>query len=359
MARSGMRHEGEDRRACEGAIMNEPRAVLRRIFPTTRAMIRVLCLTVIALNILGLVGFFSRDRSVPLALLLYLSMAPVGPLAMILGLCFRQTTSRRVRYFLITLGLISTATWRGMVGTGATAVVVPEERRLKLLHWNVYWGGLPFQKLTPWQAIGGEIIDQDPDLVVLSEAPFVSELYQMLDRLPGRRFGLSLPRFGKDGHPFHAFVSSRWPVRLEQWDSIADGGAAIVLVEHPRHRIRIMIVDGESTLTRLRTRMLHDIADTCARGSTNGEPIDLLVGDFNAVSRSIGFDEISASGGGYQLASRSCRGWRGTWPSFFPVLDIDHVWVRSGWAILGCRMFTNFVSDHRGQVVELGLSDGN
>ena len=117
-------------------------------------------------------------------------------------------------------------------------------------------------------------------------------------------------------------------------------------------------MDGASTISRLRTPMLHDLAKTCARAAEEGAPIDLIVGDFNAVSRSIGFDEVGRSGGGYQLASRFCRGWRGTWPSLIPLLDIDHIWARTGWKVLGCRLFTNFASDHRGQLVVLGIPEG-
>ena len=103
--------------------------------------------------------------------------------------------------------------------------------------------------------------------------------------------------------------------------------------------------------------MLHDLAAICTQADEDGAPVDLIVGDFNAVSRSIGFDELARSGSGYQLASRFCGGWRGTWPSYFPLLDIDHVWARAGWMILGCRLFTNFASDHRGQLVELVIPD--
>ena len=79
------------------------------------------------------------------------------------------------------------------------------------------------------------------------------------------------------------------------------------------------------------------------------------MGDFNAVSRSIGFDDLVQSGGGYQLASRYGGRWRATWPAPFPLLDIDHVWARTGWKILGFHLFTNFASDHRGQLAELAV----
>ena len=83
------------------------------------------------------------------------------------------------------------------------------------------------------------------------------------------------------------------------------------------------------------------------------EPVDLIVGDFNAVSRSIGFDALSR-GRRVSAGLAVDAGLEGHMASFFPVFDIDHVWVHSGWTILGCRLFTNFGTDHRGQWVRLG-----
>jgi endonuclease/exonuclease/phosphatase (EEP) superfamily protein YafD len=136
---------------------------------------------------------------------------------------------------------------------------------------------------------------------------------------------------------------------------VSNGAAVVVQVDHPERPVRLLLIDGESKINRERTPMLHDIARECSESYQASEPIDLVVGDFNAVSRSIGFDALESTGGGYVLASRSCLGWRGSWPSLFPLFDIDHAWVRSEWTIVNCCLFTNFASDHRGQVVRLGI----
>ena len=142
-------------------------------------------------------------------------------------------------------------------------------------------------------------------------------------------------------------------MRLIRRVPVSNGAAAVVQVDHPERPVRLLFVDGQSRITIKRTPMLHDIARACSQAYNSSEPIDLVVGDFNAVSRSIGFDALESAGGGYVLTSRSCGGWRGSWPSLFPLFDIDHVWVRSDWTIVGCRLFTNLASDHRGQVVSL------
>jgi endonuclease/exonuclease/phosphatase (EEP) superfamily protein YafD len=314
----------------------------------------------LALNALALLGFFIRDRNRVIALLLYLPLVPIGFLSTVASAGIRRSSSRNARRLLLALGLVATAVggyW--MIGWSRAPRAKPEDRRLRLLHWNVWWGGLAIESHAPWERIGKEILDKNPDLFVLSEAPFTNPLYRKLDELPGRHFGLSVLSLGQGKYFFHIFVGAKWPLRLERWATISGGGAAVVRVAHPARAIRILVVDGASTITPLRTPMLDDLATTCARADEDGAPIDLIVGDFNAVSRSIGIDHLTRSGRGYQLASRFCGGWRGTWPSVFPLLDIDHVWARTGWLILGCRLFTNYASDHRGQLVELVVPEGN
>jgi endonuclease/exonuclease/phosphatase (EEP) superfamily protein YafD len=313
---------------------------------------------VLGLSALGLIGFFVRDRSAALAPLLYLSMVPFGLVTVALTIACWRSVRRWIRYLLLGLGLSSTATngyW--MIGHGVRDSLAPKDQRVSILHWNVWWGGTAGQGRPTWKSVADELIERGPDILVLSEAPLLPAFYKRLERLSGRRFPLSLLPGRRRTHFFHVFILSRWPVHLERWVPVEDGAAAIAVVEHPHRPIRMLVVDGMSTFTHLRTPMLRDIARACARAADAGEPIDVLVGDFNAVSRSIGFDDFESAGGGYQLASRACPGWRGTWPAYFPVLDIDHIWARNGWTVLGCRLFTNLASDHRGQVADLLMRD--
>jgi endonuclease/exonuclease/phosphatase (EEP) superfamily protein YafD len=324
-----------------------------------RLFLWFLALAVAAANVLAVVGFFARDRSVALALLLYLSALPVGLPAVLIGFRLRRTAYSRAGQLLAGVGLLNLVllgSW--MTGRGPSSGRKSHDRNIRLLHWNVMWGGLPFHRLSFRKALADEIVEAEPDLVVLSEAPFDRPFYQDLERLDGRRFMKSILSYTPFTSFFHIFISSRWPARMERQCTFANGGGgAVVVVDHPDRPIRLLVVDGPSTFTDLRTPMLCDIALACEPGgqAAAAGPVDLVVGDFNAVSRSIGFDDMRIASGGYQLASESCVGWRGTWPSILPVLDIDHVWVHSPWRIRSCRMFTSFASDHRAQLVELGI----
>jgi hypothetical protein len=155
---------------------------------------------------------------------------------------------------------------------------------------------------------------------------------------------------------YRLVVLSRWSVRTQRLVSIHNGVAMAVTVDQPSRPIRILVVDGHSTITQLRTPMLHDVAQACRRAATAGTSFDLVAGDFNAVARSVGFDALGAVAGGYTQAAHASTGWRTTWPVPLPLYDIDHVWVRHG-LILSCDLFANCASDHRGQLVRLALGD--
>jgi endonuclease/exonuclease/phosphatase (EEP) superfamily protein YafD len=99
---------------------------------------------------------------------------------------------------------------------------------------------------------------------------------------------------------------------------------------------------------------LKAIAEVCRGARAAGRPYDLVLGDFNTPARSLGFDELEALG--YRLAGRSARGWRGTFPAWMPVYDIDHVWLGAGNRPADATFFNGPSTDHRGQVVRVLLS---
>jgi endonuclease/exonuclease/phosphatase family metal-dependent hydrolase len=117
--------------------------------------------------------------------------------------------------------------------------------------------------------------------------------------------------------------------------------------------IRLLVVDGISSPFRSRIPFLQAVARECRQAAASGRPYDIVLGDFNTPSRSLGFDDLQALD--YRLAGRSARGWRGTFPAWLPVYDIDHVWVRAGLGIGACSFFNGPSTDHRGQMVRILL----
>ena len=124
-----------------------------------------------------------------------------------------------------------------------------------------------------------------------------------------------------------------------------------VTVEVRGRPIHILAVDGQSNPFRSRLPFLRAIATTCRAAAENGRPFDIVAGDFNTPSRSLGFDDLL--GQGYRFASQSARGWRATFPAWLPVYDIDHVLIGHGCRISWCALFNGPATDHRGQVALL------
>jgi endonuclease/exonuclease/phosphatase family metal-dependent hydrolase len=87
------------------------------------------------------------------------------------------------------------------------------------------------------------------------------------------------------------------------------------------------------------------------RSESERRPFDIVAGDFNTPSRSLGFDAFAAQG--YALASRSAGGWRGTFPARLPIYDVDHVWISPAGRVGQCTLFNVPFTDHRGQVVRI------
>jgi endonuclease/exonuclease/phosphatase (EEP) superfamily protein YafD len=310
----------------------------------------------LALNLLAFIGFVVRDRSVILALLFYLPLFPLGWAALVVDLACRGRSLRRPRFLLAAVGLAAivcsgiTMSGRGPAPPALEGTIAGGE--IRLLHWNVWWGGWPHTDAT-WASIEETILGQRPDVVVLSEAPTTARLDSLQRRL-GESWSSARVERGpvKPGY-YQLAVMSRWPVRKGPRITIRNGTAVEIDVEHPERIIRMLLVDGVSRVRTLRTPMLQDIAAACRQAQDRGHPFDTVVGDFNTPSQSVAFEALRSVAGGYTVASYASTGWRGTWPMLMPVYDIDHVCVRAGVEVLGCSLFTNLASDHRGQIARL------
>jgi endonuclease/exonuclease/phosphatase (EEP) superfamily protein YafD len=309
----------------------------------------------LVLNAAALSGFLVRDRSAWLALPMYLPLAPLGLAAAGLDLARRGRGVARPRFILTAIGLAAFGCSRAeMIGRGPAASA-PDDEAIRLLHWNVLWGGRPRADAT-WTSIEDDIVLNAPDVVVLSEAPPDARIESLRRRLGPEWASTRLEHAPRSSYWYKLVALSRWPVREGRRVAIRNGAALDVRIERPGRPLRLLIVDGQSRPTQLRTPMLQDVAAACRRAADEGEPYAALAGDFNAVARSLGFDAIRSAAGGYEAASRYSAGWRGTWPMPLPIYDIDHVWVGSEHPVLGCTLFANLACDHRGQLVRFSPS---
>jgi len=300
----------------------------------------------------GLLGGAVRDRSVLLALMMYLPIAPLGLGAVAWDLARAGRALPRPRFGLAGVGAIGFVCGvLPMIGLGPGAESKVGGVEVTILHWNVLWGGGPGRGPTTWEAQRAEIIRQGADLNILSEAPPGDWLDRLVDDLgpDGRCVRVEHPPTSH--YWYRPAVVSRWPIRLEGAVSLPDGAGMVVAAEVRGQPLRILVVDGESHPLRSRTPFLRGVAAICREANREGRPFDLVAGDFNSPARCLGFDAIAAQG--YRLAGRSTVGWRGTFPAPLPWLDIDHVWTARVHAIRSSTFFRGSDSDHRGAVVRL------
>ena len=319
---------------------------------------RIFVITIVLISLLGFVGYLIRDPSVEWALLMYIPLIPLGIVVILLDLFLKGYSLSKFRYGLTFLGLVLILSEMfSMTGSLDLQHLPDPNTQISLLHWNVRWGG------KNWKSIREDIEQRHPDILVISEPPPQPRVLEMANHL--NYYILPYQEYS-DGP---IVVCSKWPLKLEQIPRIRKAEAMTVVVSTPQFPLRLLVIDGQrnmssriqlfshevsipkALLPRSRTPMLIDIVEVLAVYHAQKRLIDVVVGDFNALSRSLGFQPFTEIAGGYRLASMLSRGWRGTWMSWMPLYDIDHVWIHKRFSKMETKLFTNFATDHRGQEV--------
>ncbi len=331
---------------------DDPAATPSRSRRAARRIGRLSALGLALLIPSGGIGQLLRDRSTATALLMYIPLPLLAGCALALDAAWRGRSLRWPRFGLTALA-IAAAGWSAwwLIGSGRERPAAPGENQVSVLHWNVQWGGGLFRGPRTWAAQRAAIVAMNPDLIVLSEAPPRDWLDRLVADLgPGASL-LSVHHDPGSPYWYRLAVISRRPLRQEPAPALPNGSALAVVAEVDGRQLRLLVVDGLSSPTRPRLPFLAAIAESCRRARANGRPFDLVLGDFNTPSRSLGFDELEALG--YSLAGRSAAGWRATFPAWLPLYDIDHVWLSPGETLASCRFFNGPHSDHRGQLVRI------
>ncbi len=301
-------------------------------------------------------GVLLRDRVAAVAALTYAPVPLIALAGVLIDAWLRGRAWRRPRFGL-SLACVAVAVWHaaGMIGWRSPGPVPPGSVPVRVLLWNVRWGGETPERVTSaWAGTVAAIVAESPDVVVLSEAPSLAHLRELPAAL-GPRWSFA--------HVQHAAGADDWyrlavvaphPVTLVAEHALADGVGGEFVVARPERALRVLVVDGPSAPWHDRRPMLAAVLQWVTRAAADGKPVDWIVGDFNAPSRSIGFDAYAGAG---WTSAASFSGWRGTWRAPLPWLDLDHVFVRDdAWSVRACRHFTGpRPLDHRAIVSELAL----
>lgn len=214
-------------------------------------------------------------------------------------------------------------------------------------------GEVPAARVVLWNATGQRFADtalrktilgHDPDLIVLVEA-----YTNLASRHAAQAAGYAVAF--SPGTPSLVLLVRGEVLESRGW--ISAGGARLLetRVKLRDRVLRAMCVDIPSNPFRSRRAALEDVA-VAVRSARPGEST-LILGDFNTPPDLILLEPLR------QLAhcawESAGTGYRCTWPSVFPLLAIDQVWVTPGLSPRRCEMFTSLHSDHRGVVADIAV----
>jgi endonuclease/exonuclease/phosphatase family metal-dependent hydrolase len=134
---------------------------------------------------------------------------------------------------------------------------------------------------------------------------------------------------------------SRYPIAGVRSTTVGDGTriAECDLVL-PGGTLSVVGVDVASAHCSKRRRSIDQI---CTIAGSKRRPV-LVLGDFNTPHTSILFDELRRSF--CHTFEESGTGLITTWPSFFPVLALDHIWLSEGLAPVQTVLRRTRYSDH-------------
>jgi len=324
------------------------------------------------LLIAAALGHAIRDINPVFFILMHLPLPLIALIALLLD-GVSQGHSLPLPRFTLTLLASGLLLWSGswMLGTGQhLSEPDPTAPQIRVLHWNVNWGGGKLHRYVQakidyaqvWDSAIATMQTQHPDIIMLNEPP--QDKYQRLTQLHTalgtewhllRAQSLNYPSNPRpDYQPRDKIaILARWPLQQAENRLLPNGEALLCTVAIPQHPLRLLVIDGNRDLQQPRDLLLNAVQQTVRDAEATGHPISLIAGDFNAISRSRGFDGFADLTGGFHLASQASFDWRATWIATLPLYDIDHIWVHHRLRIIQADVFTNWASDHRGQIVEL------
>lgn len=297
-------------------------------------------------------GVTLRDRFVWSQVLWFIPLGLAGASWLVVDL-MRLGRTVRPRFAVSVVGLVAIGVWcfqmvgwRGWIDDRddrANAVAAS----MKILHWNVLWGGGP----EIWPTTVERIEAIDADVVVVSECASL----EMTERsFRGRGYEHVVLRESRPGerYPWRLAVVSRWPVEVEWLRTLPTGQAMGVRIDGPTGVVRVMVVDGGSKLLEARRPRIEAVARCIEEMKQTGHAVDFVAGDFNTPGRSMGFDDLRDEG--WRFAGDFSGAWKGTFAYPRRVFwDIDHVIVSPTWSIRDVEFVSHPTLDHRGQWVEI------
>ncbi len=311
--------------------------------------------------ILGLLGQLVRDRTLLFTFLFYLPLIPIGIWAIVWDIGHKGR-SLPIPFSLSLLGLVA-INWMtiSMIGKEMPSGHHSAQTSLRLLQWNVRWGGKSYRKYwsdsdqrRAWPTLRKAIIKNKADIIVLNEPPQDKRLDRLVTQLgEGWQLIRHHKTTGLEDDPRKRntmAILSRFPLQRHSLLDFHRGQGILATITYKSRPIHLLAIDGDRNLRESKISFLTDVKKAVGKFMP-----DIVAGDFNAPSRSIGFDGFEQLGNGYHLASRLSAVWRGSWIGFLPLYDIDHIWFSQRLKHKHTNFLFSWVTDHRGQYIDFSV----
>lgn len=287
------------------------------------------------LGSLGFLHFVIRDRLPSLAFIYYMMPLPVITAVFLTAAAFFRYTRRRIHVLILLLLSAGLAiSWiHESWYFGPHSSIQPSVR---ILFWNVGRIGISFPVALQ------RLLDESPDVIGLVEASGISFIPS--DTLIGNGCKYHVSSLGRG-----LAIITRGEVVAETREKIMRRSwVADCSIKLDGRIITIRLVDVVSNPFIERSEVIAQIS----RNSGGYYP-DLIMGDFNTPVDSVCFDPIRDH---YSNAFETAgKGYHATWPSYFRLLAIDQIWVKSDRDIHAARIIPYTFSDHSVVIVDIAV----
>jgi endonuclease/exonuclease/phosphatase (EEP) superfamily protein YafD len=303
-----------------------------------KATVRIL----VCVAALGVVLRVSFHDTIPMTAAAYYALTPMIIAIILAAAGVLLIASHR---YLSACAILSAAVLMALVegssqlGTASCASF--DRPQLRVVTWNI--GGSRGGSQSLRAKVADALADFDADVALLSEAPLSTTRSPDFwrSRFPG--YSVAVP--GAVGLVILS-KSSLFDVRLHEL-----GRRAYLITAHATFSgrpLEIFLVDFPSNPGAPRQPFIQSPRLLRPPPSGTGR---VLMGDFNTPRDSTWF---AAYDGLYTNAfDQSGQGWRKTWPSLVPVLDIDHIWTAGSLLAVCTRVPAIRSSDHRPVIADL------
>jgi endonuclease/exonuclease/phosphatase (EEP) superfamily protein YafD len=304
-----------------------------------KAIIRIL----FCVAILGVALRVTFHDTIPMTAVAYYALTPMVIAIILASTWVLLLASRRPLSAWATLfAALLMAVVEGSNQLGFASCASFDRPQLRVVTWNV--GGLRGRPRAVRANVAEVLAGFNADIAVLSEAPHFSTSNPDFwrSRFPG--YSVAVPGDGLG--LILISKSSLFDVSLHELGR----RAYLVTARGTFHGrpLEIFLVDFPSDLRAIRQPFIQSSQLLRPPPSGTGR---ILMGDFNTPRDSTWF---AAYDGLYTNAfDHAGQGWRGTWPSLVPVLDIDHIWTAGSLLAVCARVPAIRSSDHRPVVADL------